>query len=564
MSKLSLYPYQQKALESVTKSFNLNIHKQLLVMPTGSGKTILFIAITKHFNQKTLILAHRDELITQAYKKFKKFWPEANVNTYQGKNSSLDHQIIISSVQTCSQPNRLIQLKKESFSTLIVDECHHSISVSYQKVINELGFADNPEKLLLGVTATPDRSDKQSLSTIFQENTFSIGIDELIEQGFLSPVKGRQILTNIKLTGVKTTMGDFATGELSVVVNVPERNTFIVSKWKEHAASRKTLVFCVSVQHCKDLAAEFNKHGIKAAAVWGKMPRKDRKKILDDLRKGKISIVTSCSMLTEGFDEPSIACVVMARPTKSKSLYTQMVGRGLRKDTNPKTTKTDCLILDFTDKTHTLNTVVSLQQVMPNIPMIIEEETPQRKQSNSIVREQTIRSDKDVDKELNLFGKPKYIWIEIDGAHSLTDDIGNEVMIYQYETGYLATILLAQGIHQIVSTPMPLQECKDNCQLWAQKNLKITYADANSQWSRDNANAKPSSNQIGLLKRNNAYDPCLTKTEASTMIREIIARSQRDRKNIFEEKWRLPKTVYHNTKIKIPANNDSQQSSYKK
>lgn len=385
MSKLNLYPYQQDALNSVIDSFHKKqINKQLLVLPTGSGKTVLFISITKHFNQKTLILAHRDELITQAHKKFKRFYPSADVSIYQGKNSSLNHQVIISSIQTCSKENHLTQLKKEGFFVLIIDEAHHATSNSYQNVIKELGFLNNSKHLLIGVTATPNRADQQSLNTIFQKITYSITIDELIDNAYLSKVTARKILTNLKLSKIKSSMGDFEVGQLATAVNIPERNALIVSKWKEHASIRKTIAFCVNVQHCKDLADAFNTQGISAAAVYGNMPNKLRKKILNKFCKGTIKVLTSCSLLTEGFDEPSISSVLMVRPTKSQTLYIQMIGRGLRKDTNPKTTKTDCLILDFTDKAHTLNTTISLQQVLPKIPVITDNSETIKKQTNSI------------------------------------------------------------------------------------------------------------------------------------------------------------------------------------
>ena len=239
MSNLHLRPYQNEALFGVVKSFEENIHRQLVVMPTASGKTVLFVAITKHFNRKTLILAHRDELITQAYDKFKVFYPDADVGIYQGKNKSLNHDVIISSIQTCSQQNRLLQLKKEGFGLLVIDEAHHATSKSYQKIIKDFEFADDSTKLLIGVTATPSRLDEVSLGSIFQEVIYDVSIDALIEDGFLSPVKGRRILTNLTLKRIRTSMGDFEVGQLATAVNIPERNTFIVSKWEDMRKSAR-------------------------------------------------------------------------------------------------------------------------------------------------------------------------------------------------------------------------------------------------------------------------------------------------------------------------------------
>jgi len=355
---LQLRPYQKEALKSVQKSFKNKIHKQLLVLPTGAGKTVLFIAITQHFKRKTLILAHRDELITQAYDKYKAFYPNADIGIYKGNNHNLNHQVIISSIQTCNR--RILQLKKKQFKLIVLDESHHATSATYQNIISELGFLDNPKKLLIGVTATPQRADKQSLADIFQQITYSISIDKLIKNKYLSPVIGRRILTDFKLTGVTTTMGDFAVGELADAVNIPKRNEFIVNKWKQHALHRKTIAFCVDIQHCKDIAKQFSDNGIVAAAVWGDMNAIERKQILEDFSKGIITVVTSCGILTEGFDDPSVSCIVMARPTKSSGLYTQCIGRGLRVDDSLNATKQDCLVLDFTDKDHNLNTIIPL------------------------------------------------------------------------------------------------------------------------------------------------------------------------------------------------------------
>ena len=457
-------------------------------MPTAAGKTVLFVAITRHFKKKTLILAHRDELLTQAKNKFKEFWPNSDVGIYQGKNSSLDHQVIISLVQTCSQPNRLAQLKKEGFSLLVIDECHHATSKSYQKIINELGFVDNPEKLLIGVTATPNRSDKKSLSHIFQEIVFDISIDELIQTNFLSSVTARRLLTSIKLNNIKTSMGDFEIGQLAMAVNIPERNSFIVNKWKEYATNRKTLAFCVSVQHCKDLAAEFNSKEIVAAAVWGNMPYNERQQILHKFHKGTISVVTSCSLLTEGFDEPSISCVLMARPTKSQSLYIQMVGRGLRKDKNPETTKENCLVLDFTDKHNNLDMIISLKDIMPNAP-IIDEVSKKETTTNINAAKQEVRSDVDIDEEYNILGKMKCIWIRVNDMYSLTDDYKNEIVLYKQGDNYIANVFCNNGdVEQIIVMPTSLRKCKMMCEAWAKRNLTITYADQNSSWFINNEN----------------------------------------------------------------------------
>lgn len=524
MSKLKLYPYQQEALNSVIKAFENKIHRQLLVLPTGSGKTVLFAAIVKHLDKKTLILAPRNELIKQAYDKFKKFYPKADIGIWQGKNSSLNHQIIISSIQTCSQPNRLEQLKKEGFSVLVVDECHHATSNSYQNIIKELGFSENSDQLFIGVTATPIRSDKQDLSNIFQQTVYSISIEELIHQGYLSPVKARRINTQIKIKKVSTRLGDFALEELATAVNIPERNSFIVKKWREHALSRKTIVFCTNVQHCKDLEAEFRKHGIKAAAVWGNMPHDQRKKIIKKFKRGHIKVIISCSLLTEGFDCESIACVAMARPTKSKGLYGQMAGRGLRIDRRKNATKKDCLILDFTDTHHNLSSIASMTDVIKDIQIIQDSVKIPNHTNNRTHKEQSIKTNRDIDEEFDPLNNSKYFWIAVLNEHSLTGVNGYEIVISKRKTGYVAYMFLHnKQEYPIKKEPVSLQECKNICENFATKTKNFAHAQTDSPWVIAGKSLPATPAQVNALNNYGIYEKNLSKTEAGSKIRKYIA-----------------------------------------
>jgi len=522
---LNLRSYQNDALNSVVKSFNNKIHKQVVVFPTGAGKTVLFIAITQHFQQKTLILAHRDELITQAYEKFKIFAPETDIAIFQGNQHSLDNQVIISSIQTCNK--RIQKLKKENFKLLIIDEAHHAPSASYERIITELGFMYDSSKLLIGVTATPMRRDKKSMSSVFQEIVHSVGIDEFIKAKHLSPIVARRILTNFKIDGVKTSMGDFAIGELSQAINIPQRNAFVVNKWKEHAVDRKTIVFCANVQHCQDVAAEFNKHNIKAAAVWGDMNTALRKQTIHDFKIGKITVITSCGILTEGFDEPSVACVIMARPTKSSGLYTQMIGRGLRIDDSPNSTKTNCMVLDFTDQHNRLNTVISITNIMPNVSIVTDNSAVSKTPPNSHSSKRNLKTKQSIDEEFDIFAAPKFIWVCIGSSWSLTDDYNNEMVISKNNEFYNAYLYSNNSMQKLIVGNQPtLQSCKDLCEDYAQTYLKISYADSNSEWFIRNRKLKTSSAQVCKLQEYDAYKPTFNAATACTEIRRLVAKSK--------------------------------------
>ncbi len=375
MALLKLRDYQQQALEAVRESKNRGITRQLIVLPTGVGKTIIMAAIACLFDTRVLLLAHREELIRQAHEKFLLYAPNMDIGICKAQKNEIDKQVVIGSVQSCIQQKRLKQLKEKNFDIMMIDEAHHAESASYQKLIQELGF-NGPRRLLIGVTATPDRADKKQLSNTFDEIVFTRSIGNMIKAGHLPPVIGRQCFTMSSLKGVKSKNGDFISTQLSHAVNNPMRNKYIVDKYKEHASGRKAIAFCVDVKHTQDLAAELINQGIKAAAVWGAMPREDRIKVLSDLHTGALDIVTSCELLTEGFDEDTISAILMARPTKSKSLYIQMTGRGLRKHH----TKVNCLVLDFTDTNNNLDSIISLSKAIPEATEIKETKPAQQEE----------------------------------------------------------------------------------------------------------------------------------------------------------------------------------------
>ena len=527
MPNLSLRDYQKEALQKVVESFDQNINKQLIVMPTGAGKTILFLAVSQHFKEKTLILAHRGELLSQAYDKFKKFHPNASVSIYRGTNRDLNSQVIISSIQTCSQKKRLLDLKEAGFKILIIDEAHHATSTSYKTVIKELGFFDAPEKLLIGVTATPKRADKKSLKEVFQKITYNISIDKLINEKYLSPVVGRRILTNFSIKGVGTSMGDFAVGQLSEAVNTAQRNSFIVLKWQQHANSRKGIVFCANVQHCKDLAETFKKNNITAAAVWGNMKKTTRRGKLKEFSKGKITVLLSCSLLTEGYDEPTVTCIVMARPTKSKSLFQQMVGRGLRIDGN--NSKKDCLVLDFNDKHHNLKTIVKLDDISPQIKSTIDN---CRKLSISTPNEQKSSSEDNLDSLYNILGAVKFVWVKVKDEWSLTSDYGDEIIIQKYKQEFIASLLLKNGeIKSITKSPLSFRSCKKICENHAQASQNFRYADANSSWMLEGREADATKGQINCLRSYGLFKKNISKTDAAMNIRQAIAKSNYNRRH---------------------------------
>ena len=528
MSLLKLREYQSEALEEVHKKFLAGLNSQLIVLPTGSGKTILMAAIGKHFNKRMLLLAHREELIQQAFDKFKLYWPEADIGICKAEKENTKNQIIIGSVQSCSRQKKLELLKESGFDILMIDEAHHATADSYQKIINELGFRQDKAKLLIGVTATPNRTDKQWLGETFEKITYSRSISTMIKAGYLSPAIGRKILTNFSLKSVRTQNGDFSIVDLSEAVNTPERNTFIAEKYKTYAAGRKGVAFCVDVKHCQELASAFELVGIRAKAIWGDMPVDDRRKILKELTTGEIQISMSCGVLTEGFDEPSINCIVMARPTKSQSLYIQCIGRGLRLWPG----KQDCLVLDFTDGGHNLDSIISLSQVVPDT--LEFSETNGVFQKEDVEKSSKIEILEECDKEFDILGHTRFIWIPIgDNEWSLIDDERREIVVSPLNNGFIADIFQNGSKTSIVSDPLPLEYCSGVCEDYARRHLKIAFADMSAPWM--NARVHPTQSQKELLQKHKAYNDGMTKAEASIEIRRIIAMKNKQKRRMSDE-----------------------------
>lgn len=515
---ISLRHYQQEAIEKVIKSFENKTSKQLLTLPTGSGKTIIMAALAKHLGKRTLLLAHREELISQAMAKFKLVWPDAELGICMADRNEHDKQVVFGSVQSCCRDSRLNNLKENNFELLLIDEAHHASSPSYQKIIKELGFYD-PDKLLVGVTATPMRSDDKDLCSTFDEITYSLSIGTMIQSGYLSPILGRRILTRTSLAGVHTRAGDFAIGELSEAVNTPERNKFVAENYLKYAKDRKGIVFCSDVQHCKDLAEAFKNAKIPTTAVYGDMDSSERKKALEELKAGIIQVATSCGVLTEGFDEPTISCVAMARPTKFKGLYIQCVGRGLR--LHPS--KSDCLVLDFTDEGHDLNTLATLGKAIPEALHIKETGENEDKETKT----QIVRIKRVCDEEFDILGSTRFIWIPIgDDEWSLADDEGNEIVMRPCRDGYIATTYNREGEErQLIKSPLPIEYCSGCCEDFARANFKLSFASTDSPWL--SSEEPPTDGQSAFLQKKGIKSKDMTKAQASMKIRELIAKQRK-------------------------------------
>lgn len=339
--KFDLRPYQTDCVKKVDVEYHKNTAgKALLVLPTGCGKTVIFCEIAKQLGLTTLIIAHRQELLSQAADKMRMIRPDAIIGQVGAGRHEYGAEITVASVQTISRPEHLKQLTRFGYGLVIIDECHHSKANGYQAVLDVL-----PDAFVLGVTATPDRLDKGNIEDIFGEPIFSASIIDMVQDGYLCDLRAIAIRTQVNLDELHTQAGDYKVNELEEAIDTPERNQRIVDAYKEHCSGRQALCFSVTVAHAWNLCDAFISAGVSAAVVSGTTPAQERAQILSDYEKGKVHVVCNCAVLTEGYDAPQTSCIIMARPTQSRALYVQSIGRGTRLAPG----KQDCIILDITD-----------------------------------------------------------------------------------------------------------------------------------------------------------------------------------------------------------------------
>ena len=337
---MELRPYQKEAKEAIFEQWDSGVLKTLLVLPTGCGKTVVFAKVTEECVRKgdrVLILAHRGELLDQAADKLMKTTGlgcalEKAESSCQGSW----FRVVVGSVQTLMREKRLGSFPADYFNTIIIDEAHHCISDSYQRVLQHF-----PEAQVLGVTATPDRGDMRNLGVYFESLAYEYTLPKAIKEGYLSPIKALTIPLKIDMSNVSVQAGDFKASEIGTALDPYLEG--IAQEMQKYCMDKKTVVFLPLVKTSQKFRDLLNAYGFQAAEVNG--DSQDRAEVLKDFDAGKYNVLCNSMLLTEGWDCPSVDCIVVLRPTKVRSLYCQMVGRGTR--LSPETGKDHLLLLDF-------------------------------------------------------------------------------------------------------------------------------------------------------------------------------------------------------------------------
>lgn len=340
----TLRPYQQQARDRIHAEWDAGHTRTLLVLPTGTGKTIVFASVAAdqvRAGDRVLILAHRGELLEQAADKLQRSTGLVSA-VEKAESTCLDSwfRVVVGSVQTLQRTARLERFPQDYFGTIIIDEAHHAITDGYRRILDYFSGAK-----VLGVTATPDRGDMRNLGEVFDSLAFEYKLTDAIKEGYLCKIMAQTIPLQLDITSVTMSGGDYAVGDLGTALDPYLEQ--IAAEMARRCKSRKTVVFLPLIKTSQKFRDLLNTYGFRAAEVNGQSD--DRRQVLADFDAGKYNVLCNSMLLTEGWDCPSVDCVVVLRPTKVRSLYSQMVGRGTRLSPG----KTDLLLLDFlwmTDK----------------------------------------------------------------------------------------------------------------------------------------------------------------------------------------------------------------------
>lgn len=400
MSEIQLRPYQQEAIDAIFDQWEGENRRTLLVLPTGCGKTICFAMVTKRLvdaGKRVLILAHRAELLEQAADKL-----ERATGIYscleKAKDTALGRMemVTVGSVQTLQSIKRLSLFSRDYYDAIIIDEAHHCISQSYRNVIDYFDQA-----ALLGVTATPDRGDMRGMNEVFNSIAYEYSLFDAIKSGYLSNIVAQTIPLKIDLSGVHMSQGDYAANEVGDALEpyLP----LIASEMKKYCMSRKTVIFLPLVKTSQMFRDYLNENGFSACEVNGNS--KDREEVLSDFESGKYNVICNSMLLTEGWDCPTVDCVIVLRPTKVRALYSQMIGRGTRLAPG----KDHLLVLDFLWQTerHELcrpACLIGKEQIKADQIMEVIDEDPDKawdlSEAQEIAEEKEIKAAQDRERAL--------------------------------------------------------------------------------------------------------------------------------------------------------------------
>lgn len=349
---LELREHQEEALESLRRMRSEGDTIALLYHATGTGKTVTAVEDARSIGGKTLFIGHTQELIEQAKGTFEKLWSEATCGVYMGEVKEKEAQVICGSVQSVSR--NIEEFKEEEFDYIIIDEAHHGAADSYKKILSHF-----KPRFTLGLSATPERADGEDVLELFKNVAHKMDLETAVKQGILAEVRCIRVKTNVDISDVRIRGIKYDSRDLESKLFVPERNNLLVDTYINYVKGKRTVVFCASVHNAEQVAEAFKEKGIKAEAVSGSLKKSKRDRILKDYEEGRITVLCACDLLNEGWDSPRTEVLFMARPTMSKTIYMQQLGRGTRKAEG----KDYLLVFDFIDNSTLFNAPLSTHRM---------------------------------------------------------------------------------------------------------------------------------------------------------------------------------------------------------
>jgi superfamily II DNA or RNA helicase len=520
--QLPLRPYQEAALAAVRASWARGVQRPAVVAPTGAGKTVMFSHLIKdHLEQdgsRALVLVHRDELADQAIDKIRQVAPSLRVGKVKAGDDDVYADVVVASVQTLAVQNRLTRLiasedERGAFTLVVVDECHHAVAPTWRHVMTLLGCFEDPGNApatgpvdVVGFSATLARGDGVGLGSVWQEVAYAISLTRLIRRGHLADVRGMQVkVADLDLSGVRRSGGDYQAGALGDALLEADAGHVVAAAYLEHAKDRPGVVFTPTVATAEDVTDALEAAGIRAAMVTGGTPRDDRRRIYEEYRQGLTQVLVNCMVLTEGFDAPWASCAVIARPTQSAPLYTQMVGRVLR----PWPGKTDALVLDVVGASglHKLATLIDLEPgavhtVRPDqtLSEAVEEAEAEEAARHHRPTPQSITA-----AEVDLFEASRSVWLQTDaGVWFIPTATGEFFLWPSSEPGFWDACYAAnpeRGTRPVPWERLHAQLSLELAMSWAQveaEELDHSIASKDASWRKKGG--KASEAQVGYLK----------------------------------------------------------------
>lgn len=449
---LALRPYQTAAIQAVDEALQAGNRRVIVNLPTGMGKTVTGLAYAFQHGGRWCWLCHRDELIQQAARTARALNPDISVGIIQGERHEPNADLVIASVPSLIQPGRLASLG--SFDGIIIDECHHAVSRSYRRILEALG-AMLPDGLpVLGLTATVERADQIALSEIFDGIAYQYPLLQAIQDGYLADIQAESIALDVDLDALPKTGNDYQIDALSDALLESGVAEAVADAYVTHASNKKSLIFTVSVEQAQRTAKALTQRGVAAEWISGGLPTTQRRAALDRLRTGETMALANCAVLTEGFDEPSLEALILARPTASKSLYLQMLGRGLRRYPG----KERCLIVDVAGLSRQ-NTLIQAPTLfgLPSQPtesVVLAAEARERESHDQVSAAQRL-----IHASQKASGPTRQIhWVTVSHTlFALSAGQAGTALVAQRDTGWLVIVAKRDGEEALTSTPVDFE-----------------------------------------------------------------------------------------------------------